>query len=246
MFEKKTNIKLKPNQGLAVKSICRSSAGKHKVGVLLGLKQRYHTHVRAHLYTCRHTLSHMHIHPSLSPHTMMAQSQVQTRACIWNQQWIHITCVVCCLSGSGSSIMNRNIQSPQAGPRCLSTCKGFLKRGTDTQVCHSDACPGLKRQTHRRFPVLLHFLPGELLLLSFKPVPVALILSEASDSCKTRTATVERVKPHIHNDVMIQSCMVYRPQSWRVIFLFLTTAKIAKIICYWQPHLVASGLKLVS
>lgn len=80
-----------------------------------------------------HTQTHSHVHnrppPPPPAHTMMAQSQVQTRACIWNQEWIHITCVVCCLSGSGPSIMNRNIQAPQAGRWCLCTCKGFLKRG---------------------------------------------------------------------------------------------------------------------
>lgn len=112
-----------------------------------------------------HTLAHAGRHTHLlvpPPHTMVVQSRVQTRACIWNQEWIHITCVVCCLSGSASSIMNRNIQPPQAGPWCLCTCKGFLKRRTDTQVCHSDAWPGRERQTQRRFPVPSHFLSGVL------------------------------------------------------------------------------------
>lgn len=137
----------------------RRNVDEHEASQLL----RTQTCAGAHVLTYTSSLP-CPLPPLSAPpaHTMMAQSQVQTRACIWNREWIHITCVVCCLSGSGASIMNRNIQPPQAEPWCLCTCKGFLKRGTDTQVCHSDACPGLKRQTQRRFPVLSHFPPGEL------------------------------------------------------------------------------------
>lgn len=122
---------------------------------------------RDNMHTLSHagTLAHMHICQFLSvpaPHTVLAHSRVQTSACIWNQEWIHITCVVCCLSGSGSSIMNRNIQPPQPQPWCLSTCKGFFKRGTGVQVCHLDAYPGLMRPTLRRYPVLSQVPAGEL------------------------------------------------------------------------------------
>lgn len=83
----------------------------------------YHTLTQAHAHTCRCT--------SLVPppsHTMKAQSQVQTRACIWNQSKsiLHVYCAVCL--GPGHQLWIE-IYSLHSRAWCLSTCKGFLKRG---------------------------------------------------------------------------------------------------------------------
>lgn len=87
-------------------------------------------------------------------------------------KWIHITCVLCCL-GPGHQLWIEILYTVStAGPGVSPLVKDFLKGGTDTQVCHSDACPGLRRL----FPVLT--LPAE------GTIPIGPHLTQALETCK--------------------------------------------------------------